>query len=489
MILSLLRILLFVALTAALAYAGGLLIEAEGQLRILALGYEITLRPLQAVIVAVLLVLVIWVVIRLIGLLVATLRFINGDETAISRYFDRNRERRGFEALADGMMALASGEGRLAMAKAARAEKYLGRPELTNLLAAQAAEMAGDRDKAEEVYKRLLQDDRTRFVGVRGIMKQKLADGDTETALQLAERAFALKPRHEETTDILLRLQAESGDFTGARRTLGAKLRAGSLPRDVHRRRDAVLALSTEEAGAAQEANRLSPDLVPAAVAAARAYAKEGKPKPATKAISKAWGVQPHPELAAAFADIVPNETPKDRQTRFEVLLKTKPDHEETRLTRAEVAVAAEDFEAARTALGDLAERHPTARTLALLAAIERGQGADDALVRSILTRALNAPRGPAWVCDNCHSVEGRWAPVCGNCKALDTLSWREPVAASMVEMIPDMAPETSPPSPPSSDILLVEEQATETELEAEDTEMPVPDDQAVEGELPEKTA
>ena len=58
-------------------------------------------------------------------------------------------------------MALASGEGRTAMSKAARAERYLKRPELTNLITAQAAEMAGDTKKAQEVYKTLLQDDRT----------------------------------------------------------------------------------------------------------------------------------------------------------------------------------------------------------------------------------------------------------------------------------------------------------------------------------------
>ena len=127
----------------------------------------------------------------------SVVRFLNGDETAVSRYFDRNRERKGFEALADGLMALASGEGRTAMAKAARAEKYLNRPELTNLITAQAAEFAGDGRKAQEVYKQLLTDERTRFVGVRGIMKHKLAEGDTSTALKLAEKAFALKPRHE----------------------------------------------------------------------------------------------------------------------------------------------------------------------------------------------------------------------------------------------------------------------------------------------------
>ena len=63
------------------------------------------------------------------------------------------------------------------MAKANKAEKYLHKPELTNLITAQAAEMAGDRKQAETVYKRLLADERTRFVGIRGIMKQKLDNG------------------------------------------------------------------------------------------------------------------------------------------------------------------------------------------------------------------------------------------------------------------------------------------------------------------------
>jgi HemY protein len=50
-------------------------------------------------------------VFKLTGLLIATFKFLNG-MTAISRYFSRNRERKGYEALSEGMMALASGEGR-----------------------------------------------------------------------------------------------------------------------------------------------------------------------------------------------------------------------------------------------------------------------------------------------------------------------------------------------------------------------------------------
>ncbi|HID05774.1 MAG TPA: tetratricopeptide repeat protein, partial [Armatimonadetes bacterium] len=360
------------------------------------------------------------------------------DETAISRYFDRSRERKGFEALADGMMALASGEGDLAASKAVKARKYLGRPELTNLISAQAAEMNGDKQLAGEMYKRLLADDRTRFVGVRGLLQQKLVEGDTDTAMKLAEKAFALKPRHVETQDTLLGLQAGKGDWVGARETLGAKLKHGSLPRDVHRRRDAVLALSQAHDVVAEgsdiaarevaiEANRLSPDLVPAAVMAARGYIDADKPKYAARVLVKAWQSQPHPELAAAFAAIKPEETPAERLKRFRALTKYNPHSDETRMLLAELHISAEDFPGARKALADVVETSPTQRSLTLMAALERGEGSEDAVVRAWLARAVTASRGPQWVCENCHHIHAEWKPVCDNCGSFDTLGWTTP--------------------------------------------------------------
>ena len=87
----------------------------------------------------------------------------NGDETALSRYLDRNRERKGYTALTEGMMALASGENSLAITKAKRAERLLGKPELTTLLTAQAAEASGDARQADAAYKKLLNHDSTRL--------------------------------------------------------------------------------------------------------------------------------------------------------------------------------------------------------------------------------------------------------------------------------------------------------------------------------------
>jgi HemY protein len=433
------------------------------------------------------------VLLKLAGLCVAVLKFIAGDETAVTRYFNRNRERRGFQALSEGMLALASGEGHLAMAKAARAERYLNKPELTNLLTAQAAEMTGDRKKALAVYKQLLGDDKTRFVGVRGLMKQKLEEGENTTALKLAEKAFDLKPAHTETQDILLKLQAEHADWTGARKTLNAKLKHGSLPRNVHKRRDAVLALSEargvledgksiEAREAAIEANRLSPDLIPAAAMAARGYIEQGKKRYATRVLKKTWAVQPHPELAAAFAEIEPDETPKARIKRFEALTKQTPKDPETRMKLAELYIAADDFEAARQALGDLAESEPSARALTLMAAIERGQGADDSLVRGYLTRALAAPRGPQWVCDNCGTAHAAWASVCDNCSSFDTLSWKKPADTQIAGLSPSamMPLLVDAPAAPEHEVETVEvaepavEETVETvELEPAEPEAP----------------
>ena len=463
MLWSLVKILAFVAVVMAATFGATMLMDMEGNASFDIGGTSATFTVIELVIGLIVLVILLYLILKLIGLAVATFKFLNGDETAISRYFSRNRERKGYEALSEGMMALASGEGRLAMAKASRAEKFLERPELTNLLTAQAAELAGDRKTAEETYRKLLEDDKTRFVGVRGIMKQKLEDGDTDTALLLAEKAFAIKPKHVETQDTLLRLQAEKSDWKGARQTLTAKLKTGQLPRNVHKRRDAVLALSeakgifedgqTPEAQeAAIEANRMSPDLIPAAVMAAESYIEKGNARAAARVLKKAWEVSPHPDLAAAFAAIAPDEDAAARVKRFRALTRLQPDHPETKMLLAELQIANEDFPEARRTIKELVAEAPTARSLTIMAAIERGEGSNDAVVRGWLAKALTAPRGPQWICDNCQHIHNAWEPVCANCSGFDTLSWREPPKGEVampagVEMLPLIVGQIEAPS------------------------------------------
>ncbi len=470
MLWTVLKIVLFLAVVAGLALGAEWLMDAGHGIRIAVANVEFNLGPVQAALAALAILVALWLLLKLAGFLVALLRFINGDDTAISRYFEASRKRRGLEALTEGFVALASGEGDRAVAKGKKAEKLLESRTLSNLLIAQGAQTKGNTLLAEEYYRRLLEEDRTRFVGAQGLLGQMLDKGNDEKARKLAEKALTLKPDHAPTQDALLRLQHKAGDWQGARRTLVETKRTGRMPGDVYRRRDAVLALQQAQALEAEgktdtardlalEAHGASPGLVPAAVMAARAQIARGNARAAAKIVKKAWKLQPHPELAQVFAEIEPGEAPAARVKRFEKLL-TLVDHDEAAMTRAELLIAAEDFPAARRAIGNLHETAPSQRVMTIMAAIERGEGSDDSVVRGWLARALTAPRGPRWVCDKCQHIHAQWAAICENCESFDTLSWHAPPdssgpSATGTEMLPLIVgkAEKRPPPPEPADI------------------------------------
>tara|TARA_R110000751_G_scaffold36104_4_gene88418 strand:+ start:452 stop:1939 length:1488 start_codon:yes stop_codon:yes gene_type:complete len=441
MIWLLVRAGLFVALAAAVAYGIGVLLDTPGGIEIVWDGRAYSFDPLTFVAIFLGTVLALWLLWKLIGLLLACARFLSGDETAVSRFFGRSRTRRGLEALEGGMIAMAEGDPRRALAKAERAGKLLDRPELAELLAAQAARAAGQEDRAEVYFKALARTKRTQAIGVRGLLDQAMERGETAKAQKLAERAFALRPRDAGVMTRLFDLQTGAEDWAAARRTLAAEVRAGALPREVGARRDAVLALAEARVAEAQgdharaqdaalEANRRSPALAPAAVAAARALAAQKQVSKAERVLRQAWKTSPHPEIAGAFAALVPDESPEARRRRFKGLTAENPDHPESQMLEAELALADEDFPGARRALGNLTDTRPTTRSLAIMAAVERGSGADDHVVRAWLAKALSAPRGEAWTCDACGHVHEAWTPVCEECRAVDSLSWKQPSGA-----------------------------------------------------------
>src|SRR5690606_10775501 len=99
MLLSLLKILFFFAVVLAIALGAMQLSETGQTLRLEYAGTEIALTPIKAIVALLVLMVLAWLVFKLLGLALAFIRFIAGDETAISRYFARSRERKGYDAL------------------------------------------------------------------------------------------------------------------------------------------------------------------------------------------------------------------------------------------------------------------------------------------------------------------------------------------------------------------------------------------------------
>jgi len=416
MLISAIRVFLFLLLVAGGIWGIFNLIEDQGGIAIQFAGQEYFFPPVHFVVLLLIGFFALWLVIRIAGFILAVLRFIDGDETAISRYFNRSRERRGLEAMARALSALAAGEARVARAKAEKAELLLQRPELTRLMNAQAAELAGDDLRAETYYRALAEDPATSFIGVRGLLNRALAKNDTERALKLAESAVKLRPREGSVLDTLYMLQSRKFDWAGARRTLEAQRHAGLLAKPEANRRDAMLALAqaedAEELGETDHARKLALEAArldranpEAAATAARHLVAAGSKRAAAKMLIEAWRRTPAPVLAAAYAAIEPDESAQERRLRFAKLLAAYPSHAESQLLAAELALVTEDWTGARKAIANLDEAGPTARSCVIMAAIARGEGAPEAEVRGWLARAVGAPRGDALDSDISHAA------------------------------------------------------------------------------------
>ncbi|HUF88318.1 MAG TPA: heme biosynthesis HemY N-terminal domain-containing protein [Thermohalobaculum sp.] len=402
MLTTIIRVLMFLTLVAAGIWGLFLLIQDPGGITIRFAGREYFFAPLHFAALLTLGVVGLWLVIRIAGLLIAVLRFLDGDETAISRFFNRSRERRGLEAMARGMAALASGDAKAARSSAEKAELLLQRPELTRLLNAQAAELSGDDLRAETYYRALAEDPATAFIGVRGLLNRALEKGQTDRALKLADAAARLHPKDATVLDTLYTLQTRTFDWDGARKTLAGQRRHGYLPKPEANRRDAMLALAQAEDAEgdgeaeqarklALEAARLDPENDEAVTTAVRHLVGAGSKRAAARLVSDAWRRKPSPALAAAFASIEPGETPEERRKRFQKLLSVYPTHAESRLLAAELALMTKDWEGARKAIAELEEEEPSARSCLVRAAIARGEGASEVEVRAWLARALEA--------------------------------------------------------------------------------------------------
>jgi HemY protein len=350
------------------------------------------------------------------------------------------RRRAGYRALTQGMVAVAAGDAEEAQKLARKADTLLAEPPLTLLLSAQAAQLNGDETAATRYFNAMLQRPETEFLGLRGLFMQALRGGDETTALRLAERAKALRPKTPWVLSHLLELQARAERWPHAEATLLEATRRKALPLAEGRHRHAVLlhahAGEADAAGRTSEAMRLetkahalAPGFAPVAVRYARMLSLRGQKRRARRALEVAWRTAPQPAVAEAYGGLFADLTPLQRMKQIERLAALNPDHAESKLALARAALDAELWgEARRHAAAAHSTGDDTAppRICRLMAEIEEREHGDHAAAHVWLARASSsAVPDPAWVCDSCGGAAAEWTTLCPSCRGFAALAWR----------------------------------------------------------------
>ena len=400
--------------------------------------------------------------------------FIHGPGN-LAGFWQSRKQMRGYEAFSRGMLAVAAGDGAGAKRHAEKAHALLDKPAMTLLLAAQAAQLNGDRKASAKAFQAMLAAPETQGFALKGLFEQAMAAGETQAAYAHAARALAEAPATPWAFEGRFLIEARRGAYETALETLDAALGQGLVERADARRRRAVLltAVAQEEArrilepaglrdeeesaGAdaesiadirrkalrhALEARDLAPDLVPAAALAARLVAEDGRARRAQKIIEDAWARAgtgsggPHPVLADVFLDLYPAEAAEVRLKRARALAAKAPSHVESRVMLARAAIAAREWEEARTALDPYAEPFPSRRICLLMAEIAEGDG-DMGATRQWLSRSVRAPADAQWVADGYRTAH--WMPVVPTTGRFDAFEWRAPTEA----MLPSISTST----------------------------------------------
>ncbi|MBR0690854.1 hypothetical protein JQ594_33430 [Bradyrhizobium manausense] len=351
------------------------------------------------------------------------------------------RHARGRHAITHGLLAIGHGDTALARRHAEAARRHAPNDPLALLLHAQSAQLDGNRDEAQRVFRAMAEREDTRLLGLRGLFIEAQRADDAVGAVVIAEEAIKLSPSSTWASHAVLGFRCARGDWSGALAILDSNLSAGLIDKPAYRRQRGVLLtaraleLETMDRDVAREsvmeAVKLAPTLVPAAVLAAKFESEAHQVRRAMKLVEAAWLANPHPDLADAYAHVKLGDAARQRLQRVETLAaKTPADkagHVEGQLAIARAAIDASEFARAREVLGPYVN-DPTQRVALLMAELERTEHGDGGRARAWTLRAVRARHDPAWTADG--YVSDRWRPVSPVTGRLDAFQWQTPVAS-----------------------------------------------------------
>ena len=444
------RVVIFLLVAAFLALGFAWFADRPGEVAVTWLGYRIETSLLVAAFAVALLaafVIFVWSVYRTV------LR----SPDQVSLFFRHRRSARGYLAISRGLIAIGSGDVRTAQLSATEAARLAPDDPLTLLLGAQSAQLSGDRVAAERAFRALTTRAETKQLGLRGLYVEAQRRNDATAARRFAEEAAKSATGVSWASQAVLEDKAGAGDWVAALDLL--ERMKGSLDRATYRRQRAVLltaramALENGDRDVARvlavEATKLAPDLVPAAILAARLLAEQNSLRKSAKILETAWRAGPHPDLAQTYGNLRYGDSPRERRVRIKRLAEKGDEHVEGALALAQASIDVGDFAAARTALTSYAT-NPTRRVATLMASIAEAEG-DVGRSREWLARAMRAAPDPAWTADGV--ISDTWLPVSPVSGRVDAFEWKLPLAEIGVErptIEPDLVtpprPEASPP-------------------------------------------
>ncbi|MEJ0062805.1 MAG: heme biosynthesis HemY N-terminal domain-containing protein [Alphaproteobacteria bacterium] len=362
------------------------------------------------------------------------------------------RQNLGLVHLSKGFSALASGDAAAAGAKAVAARKMLGQSSpLINWLQAQAAQLSGDHATAGQIFLQLSKDHDGAPIGYRGLIAASLRAHDDDKAAGYVEQFAAHHPKSPWLHVARYEIAARRGAWVQAAESLRHATARQLLNHSAARRQQAAAMVAEARAAraenqlpralqAAEHAQNIQPDWLPARIELVRTQAAMGYTRLALKKIEKFWDTTPHPELGALYLELLGDSDALKQYKKVGQLAVRAPQHPVSLLLLAQAAMAAQLWGEAASNLQRAAEIAPTRQTYLMLAQLDKANPLDRKPGHDWLQQAATAPIEASWRCHHCGHQTPQWEINCPQCGALNGIDWFDQYTAA--KLIPEVTPE-----------------------------------------------
>lgn len=366
----------------------------------------------------------------------------NYPERLRKKHLEKKRDN-GLTAITEGFAAIAAGDTKQAKTLTKKATNCLGPIPITKLLSAQTAQLDGDKELAKVHYTSMLENKETEIIAIKGLLIQAREEGDIAKAQFLAEKALNLKSDASWAISILLDIYKMSKNWEKAEELLELAIKKKLVTKEAADKTSSVISLARSkemlEAGKNEEAlseiktaYKMNPEFVPIITLYTQILLKSGEKRKAARILENSWKQKPHPEVAEIYSNIFSGESNEKRIKNAEKLLTLQPNHPESHLAVAKVAINTGTLSKARNHLKIAIGMRETSSICNLMAELERQESASPEIVQAWVQRAEVANDENAWICNKCHATSHKWSTNCSNCNTFNSYYWDNPSNSRM---------------------------------------------------------
>ena len=353
--------------------------------------------------------------------------------------FIKNKEK-GYDSFTKGMISLANKDFKSVLIENKKVSKYLKDSTLHLLLKSETLKIQKNYDDLQQIYEKMILNDKTKILGLRGLMEQYLRNQDYHHALIYGEKLFKISPYIEKIYDTLINIIGKTNNWHNLikinEKAISLKIiskKTFSINKSIALYEIAKIKHHNdkkESMNLMAKALDLRKNFPPYVAFYIDLLIENGKANFAKKFVTKVWNDSPHPDYKIQIKNLSTKLGINFDRLVEDITYKSK-ENEESKKLIAESLISEEKWNEARKSLSELLEHKPEKEVCLLMSEIEKGDSNDKQKVDAWLSRANFGEMSNLWICGITNVSQQQWTSV-SNSGYFNSLEWKKP---SMIDV------------------------------------------------------